>query len=59
LVFLIKLLHCFGSASRLVAVVCRDEPELPTVHSAIGVRYVERSHDAALHILAEFLGRTA
>ena len=58
LVFLIELLHCFGSSSRLVTVVCRDEAELPAVHPAIGVGHVERRHDAPVHILAEFLGRT-
>ena len=58
LVFLIELLHCFGSSSGLVTVVRRDEPELPAVHPAIRVGHVERRLDAPLHILAEFLGRT-
>ena len=58
-IVLIKLLHRLSSSSRLVAVVCRDEPELPPMHTAIGIGGVERSHDAHLHILAELFGWTA
>ena len=54
LVFLKKLLHRFGSTSRLVPVIRSDKPELPAVYPAIGIGYAKRYSDAHLHMLSEF-----
>src|SRR5262249_35239807 len=56
LVSFIELLHRYRSSRRLISVVRCDKPELAAVHPAIGIGHIERSLDAALHILAEFLG---
>ncbi len=57
LILLVELLHGFGGACRLVAVVDRDELDLSPMHAAGVVDDVERGLDAKLHLAAQLLGR--
>jgi hypothetical protein len=56
LIPLVELLHRFGGAGGLVAVVRGDEPELPAVNSTGVIGKVEGGLDAHLHLAAELLG---
>src|SRR6202007_1513840 len=59
LILVVELRNGASGARGLVAVVCRDEPELAAEDAAIGVRHAEGGLDTELHVLAEFLGRAA
>ena len=54
-----ELLHGFGGTGGLVAIVSRNKPKLPAVHSTACVSYLECGIEAQLHFLAELLGSSA
>jgi len=55
--FLVKFLHRVEGPRRLVAVVRRDQLELPTIDAAIVVGRGKRRLDAELELAAHLLGR--